>query len=151
MSYYLPECQSWGLFQVFSSGFALGLTRSSKIGALRESFGVSVCMHSHVLNMSALYPCQSIQQNTDISMENCISSLKFYSWFTKPMWEFTDSSHLKFGQWSLGLLISSPTLEMPLLTEDRLCYPNPACVSHLTFCNSITVRINGLALFLELP
>lgn len=68
---------------------------------LRESFSMSVfvCVHMcfWMLNMRALCPRQSIRQNTTISMENCISSLKFPSWFTKPMWEFIDSSHLKFG------------------------------------------------------
>lgn len=87
-----------------SSGFAEGPGRRPEVDTLRGSFGVAmfVCVHMCfcVLNMSALYPCQSIRQNTDISMENCIWSLKFSSWFAKPMWEFTDSWHLKFGQWS---------------------------------------------------
>lgn len=97
----LPCASELGFRPGSPSGFAPGLPQ---VGALGESFGVSVfvCVHMClcVRNTSALYPRQSIRQNTASSVENSVSSWKFSSWFTKPMWEFTDSSHLKFGQWS---------------------------------------------------
>lgn len=92
-------CQSWYLFQVIPlaapGGWPGGLR---SVHWEKHLVHLSVCMCFCVLPMSALYHCQSIRQNTNISMENCISSLKFSSLSTQPMWELTNSSHLKFGQ-----------------------------------------------------
>lgn len=92
-------CQSWCLFQVIplaSPAAWPGGPRS--VHWERHLVHLSVCTCFCVLTMSALYHCQSIRQNTNISMENCISSLKFSSLSAHPMWELTNSSHLKFGQ-----------------------------------------------------
>ena len=94
---------------------------------------VSVCVCARmcfcVLKMGALYHRQSIRHSTNISMTNCISSLEFSSLFTKPMWELTNSSHMKFGQWSWGLLVSNPhwKCHYKLKTDDTT--RNAMCLS----------------------
>lgn len=73
------------------------------------------------------------------------SSLKFSSSFTQPMQELTNSSHLKFGQWSWGLLVNILCWKChyKLKTDDTT--QTPPCVSHLASCHSIAITIDGPA------
>lgn len=73
------------------------------------------------------------------------SSLKFSSSFTQSTQEFTNSSHLKFGQWSWGLLVNILCWKChyKLKTDDTT--QTPPCVSHLASCHSIAITIDGPA------
>ena len=149
MCLHSPEYRSWGSFQAIPLASLWGWP-----GCLW-----SVCWDNHQAHLSVfLSACVSVHwrwriciiarasSKTQTSPRKTVSSsLKFSSSFTQPMQELINSSHLKFGQWSWGLLIIIPCWKChyKLKTDDTT--QTPPCVSHLASCHSITITVDGPA------
>lgn len=138
-----------GLIPGDSSGFTVGLTRMLVISMLRQPPGTSqcvcICMYFVHWRWRICIIARASSKTQTSPGKTVSSSLKFSSSFTQPTQELTNSSHLKFGQWSWGLLISIPCWKChyKLKTDDTTQIP--PCVSHLASCHSIAITIDGPA------